>query len=359
MIAAMAIKRLLLRADAGTEIGTGHVMRCLALGQAWQDAGGEVQLAAAQLPPGMRDRLAAEKIALAPLSEEAGSTADARATAELAAAAGARWAVVDGYQFSGDYQRALREGGLRVLALDDYGHAGHYWADAVLNQNVHARPELYASREPYVRLLLGPGYALLRREFQRWRGWIRAFPRAAGKVLVTLGGSDPDNVTSLVIAALGQVRRPLEVVVVVGSGNPHLEALRQAAACATVPMQLRSNVTDMPGLMAWADVAVAAGGSTAWELAFMGLPFLTVVLADNQVDLAAELQARDAAVNLGWFTYLTAEGIASELGRLLDDAGRREALGRRGRQLVDGGGCRGVVELLKEEACNRSECRTG
>ncbi len=67
-----------------------------------------------------------------------------------------------------------------VLAVDDYGHAGHYTADLVLNQNLHAREELYQDREAHTRLLLGNRFALLRcdsgngatgrAKSQRWPG---------------------------------------------------------------------------------------------------------------------------------------------------------------------------------------------
>ena len=132
---------------------------------------------------------------------------------------------------------------------------------------------MYANREAHTRLLLGTRYVLLRREFWPWRGWRREIPAVARKVLVTLGGGDPDNVTLKVIRALAQVEiEGLEAVVVVGPANPHLEELQAAVKDTPHPIRLESNVTNMPELMAWADVAITAGGSTCWETAFMGLP---------------------------------------------------------------------------------------
>jgi spore coat polysaccharide biosynthesis predicted glycosyltransferase SpsG len=110
----------------------------------------------------MEGRLMAERLQIHRLPVEAGSDADARATAGLARDIGADWAVVDGYHFTGHYQRLLKDTAMRILAIDDNGLAEHYWADIVLNQNLHAREALYPSREPNVRMLLGPRYALLR-----------------------------------------------------------------------------------------------------------------------------------------------------------------------------------------------------
>ena len=110
--------------------------------------------------------------------------------------------MVDGYQFNADYQRALKAAGFRVLFLDDYGHATHYSADLVLNQNAYANEKMYAARESYTRLLLGTDYCLLRREFSSWRGWKREIAPIGTKILVTMGGSDPENFTTDVVEAL-------------------------------------------------------------------------------------------------------------------------------------------------------------
>lgn len=339
----------MIRADAAPEIGTGHVMRCLALAQAWREAGGEAVLATALSPGGLEDRLVAEGLSIHRLVAEAGSDADARATAALARDLGAVWTVVDGYQFMGNYQRVLKDAGLRVLVIDDYGHAGHYWADAVLNQNLNAHGTLYASREPGVRLLLGPRYVLLRREFWKWRGWKHSHARQATNVLVTFGGVDPANVTLKAMAALAKLASTYwQAAVVVGPSNPNLPALRSAASSAPQSTRLLSDVRDMAELMAWADVVVTAGGSTTWELAFMGLPALTVIVADNQVELAETLSAHGVVQNLGWHTRLAEEELVEALAGLMSDQVARRAMGSLGQELVDGDGGRRVVQALQE-----------
>ena len=99
--------------------------------------------------------------------------------------------MLDGYHFRGDYQRAVKQAGQSLLALDDFGHAEHYWADIVLNQDLNAEESLYRNRESYTRLLLGPNYVCLRREFRCCPRPQRQFTGPARKLLVTLGGGIP------------------------------------------------------------------------------------------------------------------------------------------------------------------------
>jgi UDP-2,4-diacetamido-2,4,6-trideoxy-beta-L-altropyranose hydrolase len=322
-------------------------MRCIALSQAWREAGGEAVLATTMSPGDLENRLIAEGLSIHRLAAEAGSAQDAIATAALAQDIGADRAVVDGYHFMGKYQRLLKDAGIRTIVIDDNGHAEHYWADAVLNQNLHARETLYSSREADVRMLLGPRYALLRKEFWRWRGWRRLYTEEATRVLVTFGGSDPANATSKALSALARLPTAnLEVAVVVGATNPNVPTLQSAVSTVQQSTQLLLDVRDMAKLMAWADVAVAAGGSTSWELAFMGLPVLTVVLAENQVDLAENLAAQGVARNLGWHTGITEAELADALVDLMKDQITRRSMGTRGQDLVDGDGGRRVVRAL-------------
>ncbi|MBE7532518.1 MAG: UDP-2,4-diacetamido-2,4,6-trideoxy-beta-L-altropyranose hydrolase [Ardenticatenaceae bacterium] len=332
----MIVHTLLIRADGGTQMGTGHLMRCLALAQGWQEAGGEVLFVLAWEMPAIEERLRQEGMQVAHLvGVVAGSEADAAATAVLARQHHARWIVVDGYHFGSAYQKQIKEAGYSLLFIDDNAHADHYYADLVLNQNIYAQAHLYQAREPYTRLLLGTSFALLRREFWPWRGWQRPMPEVARHLLVTLGGSDPDNVTLKVIQALQQLSGEWEAVIAVGGQNPHYQEL--VTAVGNDPrFHLRQNVPNMPELMAWADVAVSAGGSSCWELAFMQLPAAVVVLAPNQSPIAQALQHDGCVVNLGDHTVLTTSIILMVLESLVCDRDHYRVMSMRGRQLVDG-----------------------
>lgn len=342
---------LILRADANPRMGTGHVMRCLALAQGWRRTGGQALFVCADITPALEARINTEGFDVRRIPASAGSPEDAQQTIQQARAcqpvAGSTqspWIAADGYQFEAVYQRAIKEAGLRLLLVDDYGHCNHYCADIVLNQNLSARPEWYQHREPHTRLLLGTRYVLLRDQFRAYRDWQRDIAPVARKVLVTLGGADPDNVTGKVIEALRGL--DVEAKIVVGGSNPNLEKLK-AETGNLKSCELLVNSNDMPALMAWADMAIAAGGTTSWELAFMGLPSLVLVLADNQRDIATALDREGISINLGWHPDVQAAKLAETLRTLLVDAERRATMSQRGRQLVDGCGVARVVKILQ------------
>jgi len=339
---------LLIRADANAVIGTGHVMRCLALAQSWRDDGGHAVFATVAPDASVRERLLKEAVEIIEIGEPAGTEADVARTSSIAREHDAAWVVVDGYQFGADYQRALKSAGLKVLFLDDYGHAAHYCADAVLNQNISSDESVYHSREPYTRLLLGTKYCLLRREFNEWRKWKRQIPSSGHRVLVTMGGSDPENFTPRAIEALNLIDDDkLEASVLVGGSNVRFESLERVAAQAGRNISLHRDVSNMADQMAWADVAISAAGTTCWELCLLGLPAIVVDLAENQKPVAQELNRRGCAIHMGGATDVSAEKLATEVKRLLRSRKDREAMSSRCRQMVDGRGANRVVAALR------------
>jgi RimJ/RimL family protein N-acetyltransferase len=103
---------------------------------------------------------------------------------------------------------------------------------------------------------------------------------------------------------------------------------------------------DMPTLMSWADMAIAAASSTCWELAYLGVPFGTLVVAENQEQVAKELAAAGVAVHFGRARELTSEKLAAHIASLMADEERRRLMATKGRRLVDGYGAARVVEAM-------------
>jgi UDP-2,4-diacetamido-2,4,6-trideoxy-beta-L-altropyranose hydrolase len=317
---------LVVRADANAAIGLGHAMRCLALAQAHRDAGGRAVFAMAEPPAPFAARLADEGCAVRRLES-------AEETVALAREAGAAWLVLDGYQFDAAYERALVGAGPRLLVLDD--HDSDHHADLILRQGLGA-----AGGE---RVLAGPRYALLRREFRTWGAPSRPVADQARRVLVTLGGGDPGALALRVLAALERVDMPLEVQWLTGPLNPRRAELEQAAPDW---VQVVVDAADMPQRMAWADLAVTAAGITSWELARVGTPQIAIELAYNQRAVARALADAGIAVRVGWHEDVDDGDLAATIAGLARDAGAREEMARRGRATIDGQGAVRVLEAM-------------
>jgi UDP-2,4-diacetamido-2,4,6-trideoxy-beta-L-altropyranose hydrolase len=321
-------------------------MRCLALAQAWQDRGGSAVLVGRTGGAALAGRLGYEGIEVVAPAGELASREDAAALLRLADERDAAWVVVDGYAFDAAYQRRVVDAGRPLLWIDDEGHAAPYCADLVLNQNLHARAGLYRSRSVATRLLLGPRFALLRREFRQLRSK-RTQTEPVHSVLVTLGGADPGRISLRVLDALAQLDRDdLRVTVVVGPASPDRAAVEAAAARLPLAVEVVGPVGDMAERMNRTDIAVAAAGSTVWELALLGVPSVLLVVAPNQARSAELLVSDGAALCVGLAGSPEAAAIAAALDRLLTDGKLRAELSRRVRRIVDGGGGQRVCEQL-------------
>jgi len=340
---------MLIRTDGNTEIGTGHVMRCLTLGLKWREVtGGDVRCVSAVSSPSVERMLAENGIAVNRLEDVVpGGSGDIRGTVRLVGEMRLGVVVLDGYRFGGDFQSALRETGAATLFIDDFVHADWYHAEYVLNQNVYARSGMYERRDPDTKLLLGTRYALLRPEFRKYRVKRGDVPERAENVLVTLGGGDPGNFTSKVMEALKRVPGALSVIVVAGSANPHLEALRDAAGGMDGWRVLRG-VRNMAELMSGSDMAVSAGGTTSWELLCLGVPTVMLVTAENQRMTVEHLGKAGAVVNAGSARSVGVDELAEKIAALAGDRRRRMEMRRKSMEMVDGKGAGRVVEVLTE-----------
>ena len=330
---------LLVRADASPTIGWGHAIRSLALAQAWIRSGKRATLLSCKLPPPIANEWKASGACVVPLQSQPGTPADATEAGRAARGSGASWVVLDGNIFHADYPRELQSAGLRVLRIDDGScPAAARCSDIVLNQNVNAIADLYSSGNPHCILLLGARYALLRQTFlDPWPA--RPLAHRVQRVLVTMGGSDPANVTVKALDALRSIAdHSLEVVAVVGGSNSHLSQLESQITSFPCSCRIEVSPRDIAQWMAWADLAISAAGTTCWELAHLGLPSVLVACAQDQLPVADYLHEHGYALSLGWHLEVSAGAIAQAVTDLSEFPERRAALSAAGKSLIDGKG---------------------
>jgi spore coat polysaccharide biosynthesis predicted glycosyltransferase SpsG len=237
----------------------------------------------------------------------------------------------DGYGFAAHDYAAASGAGAKVGVIDDFG-TGEFDVDVLVNPNPVSAPAYRLPRE--ATLLVGPRFAPVRSEFLARR---RLRNGGTARLLITAGGSDSGGITGRILELLER-NRPFERVLVVRGPASTDTVTRQPDWLETA-----TDPADVAAVFDRADAAVAAAGSTTWELLTMGIPTALVKVADNQrhvVDIAAQ----GGALFLGESDDLE-RGLGPTLVRLADP-GEQRALSRAGTELVDGLGARRVLDAL-------------
>jgi UDP-2,4-diacetamido-2,4,6-trideoxy-beta-L-altropyranose hydrolase len=346
------MKTLLFRVDATAQIGTGHMIRSLALAQAWQARGGRAVFLSHCESEELRGRIVSENFFLIPLEKCHPDPCDLEYTVgilhQLSAKPGIQdtWLVVDGYHFDAVYQKEINKTGYPLLVIDDYG-CSNCCANVVLNQNLSATLSLYKNCASGSMLLLGPQYTLIRREFQAWRKQRREFPDVAHRILVTMGGADPGNLTLEVLKALKRLTLPdLEVKVVIGHANPNYGLIREECAEAIPNFQFLFSVKDMPDLMAWSDLAIIQAGGTLWELLFMGCAIISYATNDFQEDILKRLDGMNIIKYQGYSDQMDQESLLSSIYDMALSQKRRKEMFELGPDIIDGQGADRVLDHI-------------
>lgn len=341
-------------------MGTGHVMRCIALAQAWQDLGGRATLLSSCLPSALAAQVTGNNLQHVAVEGCAGSIGDAVQLCRLHQDIKASWAIVDGYHFDETYLAYARNIQGRLMMIDDLGHLSHYSVDLVLNQNITASESLYPIASATTRFLLGGKHALLRREFCNRPNAAHQEDVSSNNVLVMMGGSDPENVTIKVLHAMLNMPT-IQTRVIVGGLNPHLQSLQRLADQSAGKVTLLVNVQNIIEEMDWADLAISAGGTSVLELASRQVPTFLISIATNQVAIATALQEQKIMKYLGWHETVDEALIESATRAHFFNAPteqEQKEAARRYLELCDGQGAARVARHLQQNfACGQASHR--
>lgn len=361
--------RIAVRVDASHQIGTGHFMRCLTLADALTQRGVQIRFVCRHLPEHLRGMLIGRGHEFTLLESRPGEAlsdslahahwlgvsqhADAQDTIQALSDQTWDWLVVDHYALDARWESALRHMAKNILAIDDLADRQHD-CDLLLDQNFYADMDTrYISKVPtQCQLLLGPRYALLRDEFRQMREQVKPRTGPAKCVLVFFGGVDADNYTGRALDALPNLGiEGLHVDVVIGAQHPHRQQIE--AACSEKSFVCHVQTARIAELMAAADLAIGAGGSATWERCCLGLPTLTICVAENQRKQIADA----ASEGLLYAPELKGElipAIRRHVSVLMENGYLRQAISRNGMRAVDG---RGVLRVIGNLSCTGIEIR--
>lgn len=368
--------RIAIRVDASSEIGTGHLRRCMALAQALKEQDADVLFVVRALdnvakqvldhsdfplnwlPPSSRvahDGSSQHDLPPHHAWARVGWQQDANETCASLASAPPDWLVVDHYAFDARWHDAVRQAlSCRLMVIDDLADrplaadvlVDHNWAD-----DHRAKYQLKMVSEPG--WLVGPRYALLSAAY-------RLAPRYAFKPVVEsigifMGGTDPNNITAKVLDCVRrQVGFAGPVEVASTTSNPNLTSLR--AVCHSFPdTSLLLDEPDLAAFFVRHDLQIGAGGGATWERCCIGVPTIALAVAANQIATLPWLHAL-GAVRAACFpgaspaeAPVNFQPLADELRVMLDDKNARQRVCSTAAALVDGRGAQRVgLRLMRD-----------
>ena len=323
--------KVAIRVDASSQIGSGHVMRCLSLAARLQkEHNAQVYFIMRQLAGNLISLVQDKGYSVFTLPEEqreqelkgyatwltVPEKQDAQETvAKLSELGTVDLLVIDSYAIDEIWENAVRPYVKKIMVIDDLANRKHN-CDILLDQNLYA--DMYSRYNQLVpnrcQLYLGPKYALLREEFYEARKAIRQRNSEIKNILVFYGGVDATNETAKALRALKKIQKAESVYVdvIVGVSNPFKNEIE--AVC-----KLHNNwhyycqVGNMAEFMNKADIMLGAGGSTTWERCFLQLPALVTAVAENQIEGCKYLEKCGIIKYLGVYNEVTENRITFEL----------------------------------------------
>lgn len=333
--------KVLLRADAGMDTGTGHVMRCLTIGEELRARGHYVVLDGSL---GEIDWLERRVAALGiPRNTSAPGGLDVEAIAATADVV-----VVDSYVISAADISRLNDL-IPVVAVIDGDDRG-IRAAAYVDSNLGAESRPYPSHVA-ARLLGGNRYLLVRRELRELRRDAPRTPPASPTVLCLMGGSDPTGAMPRVATSLRGLPEQVKLILVTApawhdSVRKAIGSRRNTSVVAPTPM--------LRDLLARTDLVVSAAGTTAWDVCTIGTPAVFIAIVANQrpglnaVAAAGVAPTIDASDDPAAITAVS--GLVEDL---LANPGLRAAYAARCSELFDGRGAERVADAMEELARER------
>jgi len=359
------------RVDASIQIGTGHVMRCLTLADELTWQGHRCWFVCREHPGNLSDLITSKGYFLKKLPAPAHNHSqpqssrsenyafwlgldwqeDARETVDAITPLKPDWLVVDHYGLNAEWESALCKVVGNIMVIDDLANRPHNCA-LLLDQNLGRLVLDYDELVPKdCQCLVGPRYALLRPEFAKIReqSLKRRENPELKRILISLGGVDRANVTGQILESLAATSMPTstELDIIMGASAPYLHEVRKQVDRLPFKATVSVNVKDMAKRMCSADLSIGAAGSTSWERCCMGLPSITVVLAENQHSIAEAL-AKYGASLLADITRLT-KVLPELIEMYASNQENRLLLAQSARKVCDGAGVKRVASALTGE----------
>lgn len=338
-----------IRADANEIIGTGHVMRCLAIAEKIWSSGEDVCFITADKRSGqIIESKGFEIICLDSVWNDLDSETDM--FIEIIKSRKIEMLLIDTYYVTFDYLSELKKH-TKIAYIDDL-HKFAYPVDLLINYNIYADKidyfDIYGEKN-IPKLALGCEYAPLRNEFC---GIAKHINRTVKSILVTTGGTDNYNVTGNLIESFKSKKwfGIIDFYFVLGRFNKNIDMLKNNYG-KYENIHFLINIPDIDKYMKMCDIAVTAGGTTTYELCACGIPSVMYTLADNQLEIAKTVSEKEIIPWVGDVRdninecidriNFHIEAYYNKYSKRCDVSGKMQSI-------CNGCGCERIVKILNE-----------
>lgn len=260
-----------------------------------------------------------------------------------------KWILVDSYFVNDVYLTALKHFG-RVALMDDMAQTAYGMVDLIINYNLYAQKEHYDAlygTQNSVHFLLGASYVPIREQFERP---VKEINGDVKRLLITTGGADQDNIGGAILERLSKEYKEIHFDLVAGKFHPQIQKLRDLER-QNDNISIHQNVQDMASLMLQSDLCVTAGGTTIYELAVLGIPFVCFSYAQNQEQLVEYIGKYDIAAYAGAWHKDAKQAMTQicDLVFCLCKEGKiRKSYSQKEHTVVDGEGAIRIAKVLTE-----------
>lgn len=214
----------------------------------------------------------------------------------------------------------------------------HAKADIVINL-------LYDSKN--IMCLHGPKYAILDDRFGSFHK--KKIKDIARSFLISFGGSDVNNLSVKLMNLLDKLELDFCANIVVGPGFGEEDLLEKNFCRLSNKHKFKINrhIGDMSDLIYGSDLAFISGGRTMCELAAAGTPGIAFAQNELEYSRLTEFEKWGSVLNYGYFNE-DDKGLFSKIKSVIPDQSMREAMSRKGQELIDGKGVDRIIDVIIE-----------
>ncbi|MBS0286824.1 MAG: UDP-2,4-diacetamido-2,4,6-trideoxy-beta-L-altropyranose hydrolase [Proteobacteria bacterium] len=347
----MVARKILIRADSSTQLGYGHVYRCLTLADELKTKGAQVDFMVQDLPGNINAMISQKGYKVYLLKQQAKDfdvKIDLDQTVSLIRDSNVSydWVIVDHYSLDERWEKALYTLGIKVFVIDDlaaHNHFCHY----LLNQTFNVDKSSYDGKiNKEASLLMGEKYILLRPEFSHMKPKVQIKEISSSSTIhIFWGSTDPKGYSYRFSKILLENFKDLKLKIIGGAKDTKVASLE---ALYPNRVSVQSMVQNMAQSMLNCDLALGAPGMTTWERASMGLPGIYLATNTNQVSILNRLQEQGFCCYLGEASTIDDETFVHKISSLLYEPAKLKKMAQLGFEKIDALGVQRVTDMMME-----------